>query len=169
MARYNGHWFIQITDINGDVATVRIPWNAPDTTTLATLATDMATLEAAVAALTNGKVTRQGVNALFNEAQYLVGTAPPTNAEYSSVTDGAKLQFATGDGQRTSVTIPAVIEAAFGSDSNVVDSTQAAVATFITAFEANAVPPSGSGTYNLYKGGIKVGKRARKRRTALIP
>lgn len=168
MASYRIRYFIQVTDINGDTALTSIESFSADTATLAQIATDMATLEVALAAATNGKVTRQSVEVLINEAQFLVGTTPPTNAEYSSVTDGARFQFANGQGERASSTIPAPLEALFGPSSNVIDSTQPQSAGWITAFESIARPPSGV-SFNLYKGGIKVGRRARRRRTALIP
>lgn len=169
MARYDFDWVFQVTDVNGDVATVRFPSNGPDTLTLAVLATDLATLATDLSAATNGKITRQGLSVRFSESAMVVGTSPPTNAEYSSVTDGARMQFATADGQRTSLTIPAPIEALFGASSNVVDSTNAHASALIADVATNCVPPSGSGTYNLYKGGIKVGKRARLRRSSLVP
>jgi len=169
MAAYNGHLVFQVTDINGDTATLRIPVPLPDTTTIANLATELGVFEPLIAALTNGKITRQGFSVLVNEAQFLVGTTPPVDAEYSSVTDGAKLQFASGNGDRASVTIPAPIEAMFGANSNVVDSTQTDTAAFIAQYKTSAGTEPGPTVLNLYKGGIKVGKRARRRRSALIP
>lgn len=168
MTNYKGTYDFQVTDFNGDVATVRFPVISSGTATIANLVTNAGTLETALAAATNGKVTRQGFSVLFNEAQYLVGTAPPNNAEYSSVTDGARLQFADGGGERMSVTIPAPLEALFGANSNVVDSTQTDVAAIIAAVASICNSLSGS-FFNLYKGGIKVGKRARRRRSPLIP
>src|SRR5215469_7423389 len=128
MANYKTRYFIQVTDINGDVAEVSVPSFNGDTATLAQFATNMASLEPLVAAVTNGKITKQGFSVLLNEAQYLVGTTPPNNAEYSSVTDGARLQFSNALGERTAVTIPAPLEAVFGANSNIVDSTQTDVA-----------------------------------------
>jgi len=168
MAAYNMEFVYTVVDINGDVAVVRVRRNDGDARTLAQLATTNAALEAGLAAMTNGKVIRQGVNVLFNEAQFLVGTTPPVNAEFSTVTDGAKFSFANGNGERTSTTIPAPIEALFGANSNVIDSTQTQAAAWIALIAADSNAPSGA-AYNLYKGGIKVGKRARIRRTSLIP
>jgi hypothetical protein len=168
MASYNLKYKIQVTDINGDVAEVTFPDHLIDTTTMATLAAAMANLVAALAPATNGKVTRQSVSILFNEAQFLVGTAPPTNAEYSSVTDGARFQFADGAGERSAVTVPAPIEALFGGNSNVVDSTQAQAAALITEFETQCHSSSGV-LFNLYKGGAKTGRHSRRRVTRLIP
>lgn len=168
MASYPLRFLLQVTDINGDTAEVSFPDYLADTTTVANLATAMALLEPEVAAITNGKITRQSVRILFNEAQYIVGTAPPTDAEYSSVTDGARIQIADGLGERSSFTIPAPIEAVFGANSNVVDSTQVGVAALLASIAVTLKSTSGN-FYNLYKGGIKTGRRARRRRSALIP
>jgi len=168
MASYVLHYNIQITDINGNVSTVRIPSFTSDATTIAATATLMATWVTDLAALTNGKITRQSLTILYSEAQYLVGSTPPNSAQYDSVTDGAKLNFATGAGARTAVTVPAPLLHVFGANSTVVDSTQADVAQFITDFEAHAFAPTNV-AYNLYKGGEKVGRGARKRQTNLIP
>ena len=168
MTSYNGRYYIQITDINGDVAEVSFPTREPDTTTLAAMQTGLAALATDLAAVTNGKVTRTSFRFLTNEAQYLVGTAPPNNAEYSSVTDGAKLNFADGSGERMSITIPAPLEAIFGASSNVVDSTEADIAALIAQVAASCISPNGV-TYNLYKGGVKTGKHSRRRVTKLIP
>lgn len=159
---------IQLTDFNGDTALVSFPDRIPDTNTIANQATQMATLVGALTAATNAKVTRQSFRILFNEAQYLVGTAPPTNAEYSSVTDGAKFNFADGAGERTAATVPAPIEALFGSNSNIIDSTQAQSAAFIAAVESVCHSPNGV-LYNLYKGGAKTAHHTRKRVTRLLP
>lgn len=168
MANYNIRLKVQITDINGDVAEATFPMHTSDASTLALVVTSLGTMATSLAALTNGKVTRQSFSVLVNEAQYLVGTTPPTNAEYSSVTDGARLSFADGSGERMAVTIPAPIEALFGTNSNVVDSTVSAVSTFIGDVAANCGSTSGV-AFNLYKGGIKVGRHSRKRVTKLIP
>lgn len=169
MARYNIRWHFQVTDINGDTANFSFPTNVPDTATLAGLATDVLAIEALLVPLTNGKVTNAGFTVLQGKSAIVVGTTPPNNAEYSSVTDGAKLQFASNDGQKTACTIPAPLEHVFGASSNVVDSTQTDVAALIAYIEANATTPTGTNQYAFYKGGIKVGKRARRRRSALVP
>jgi hypothetical protein len=168
MARYKLKYTVQVTDINGDVANVDVTSSIGDTVTVAGLATIMAGIVSPIAAATNGKVTRQSVTILFNQAQYLVGTTPPNNAEYSSVTDGARFQFADGAGERTSITIPAPLEAMFGSNSNVIDSTQTQAAGVITMMEANAGDLAGT-LFNLYKGGAKVGRGVRRRRSLLVP
>jgi hypothetical protein len=168
VATYNLEYVFEFVDVNGDTANVRIPSNQGDARTIAQLATTAGALGAAITACSNAKGIRTGVNILFTEAQLIVGTAPPTNAEYSSVTDGARLQFANGVGSRAAITIPAPLEADFGSSSNVVDSTNANIAALITAYAADASDKGGV-AFNLYKGGIKVGKRARRRRSSLVP
>lgn len=168
MASYKLEYNLVVVDVNGDQAQVRIPTFAADTNTLAALATIMAVWVPDIQALTNGKIIRQGLTVLLNEAQYLVGTAPPTNAEYSSVTDGARLAFANGAGARTALTVPAPLESIFGANTNVVDSTNANVATLIADIAAHTLAPFG-GAYNLYKGGVKTGRHSRKRVTHLIP
>lgn len=168
MANYNGRFEIQVTDINGDRAMVTFPWHGADTTVVSDIASACAALATVVAAATNGKITKQGFSLFINEAQYLVGTTPPNDAEYSSVTDGARFSFADGAGERTAATIPAPLEALFGANSNVVDSTQTQAAAIIAAVAAQCKSPAGA-AYNLYKGGVKTGRHSRKRATRLIP
>ena len=168
MARYKVTAVVQVVDVNGDTALVEANFSHADTVTIAQLATDVGNLATAVAQASNGKITRQSVKLLINEAQFIVGTAPPTNASYPSVTDGARFQFADGAGERASLTIPAPIEALFGAGSNVIDSTQTNSAAVIAYATANLTDLAGT-ALNLYKGGIKVGKRARRRRSALLP
>lgn len=168
MASYRGEIIFQVVDFNGDTALVRFPQFLTDTHTLANVAANVATLEALVAAATNGKVIRQSMSFLVNEAQYIVGTAPPNNAEYSSVTDGAHFSFADGSGNKTAVTIPAPLEAMFGANSNVIDSTQTQAAALIAGVATTTQSPANT-AYNLYKGGVKTGRHSRKRVTRLIP
>lgn len=168
MATYLVRYSFSVVDFNGDVAHVSFPDRLSDAETFAMAATNVATLAGVLAAATNGKIIRQSFQVLVNEAQYLVGTAPPTNAEYSSVTDGAKVSFADGAGERMGLTVPAPIEALFGASSNVVDSTQTQAAALIAAVEATCHSPNGV-LYNLYTGGAKTGRRYRKRVTRKIP
>jgi len=168
VASYPVHYILQVTDINGDVATVKVPSFHPDTTTLAAVATLLGTFATDIQALTQGKITRQSFGMLVNEAQFLVGTTPPFNLEYSSVTDGAHLSYASGQGERMALTVPAPLESIFGANSNVVDSTNANVATLSADIAAHAASPANH-NYNLYKGGVKVGKHSRRRATRLIP
>ena len=168
MANYKGSYTVEIVDINGDHAVMRIPTLQIDTRTLAQLATTSGALGTAIVALTNGKVVKTGFSFDIVTAQYLVGATPPFNAEYSSVTDGARMQFSNALRERMSATVPAPLEHVFGANSNIVDSTQADVAAFIALIAADATGASGT-AFNLYEGGVKTGKGARRRRTALIP
>ena len=168
MANYMAHHHFTIVDVNGDQATVTVPQQTPDSRTVAILATANAAIGTAILACSNGKTIQRSVTILLDEAQLIVGTTPPTNAEYSSVTDGARLQFANNIGERYAMTVPAPLESDFGAASNVVNPTDANVAALITTITADATGKSGT-TLNLYKGGIKVGKRARTRRSALVP
>ena len=168
MANYRTQYDFEVVDVNGDTANIRIQTLQPDTRTFAQMVTTTGALATAIIACSNGKIIRQGFSVLVNEAQFLVGTSPPTNAEYSSVTDGARLQFANSLGERGSITVPAPLETDFGSASNVVDSLDTNVAALIALLQASMVGASGT-ALNLYKGGIKVGRRARVRRSALVP
>lgn len=168
MANYPAEYLFTIVDVNGDQANVRIHTLQADTRTFAQMVTTTNTLATALIACSNGKIIRQGFSVLVNEAQLIVGTTPPTDAEYSSVTDGARLQFANALGERGSLTIPAPLEADFGAASNVVDPTNANVAALIALLQTDMVGDSGT-ALNLYKGGIKVGRRARRRRSSLVP
>lgn len=168
MATFHAYYTIEIVDVNGDVATTRMPFQAVDAGTVAGLHTGATNFGAALLACSNGKGIKTSMTILYDEAQLIVGTTPPTNAEYSSVTDGARLQFSNNTGERSSLTIPAPLESDFGAASNVVDPTDANVAALIAFWQANAADPAGV-HYNLYKGGIKVGRRARSRRSSLVP
>lgn len=168
MATYLVRYNFSVVDFNGDVAHVSFPDRLSDAETFAMAAGNVATFAADLAAATNGKIIRQSFAVLINEAQYLVGTAPPTNAEYSSVTDGAKLSFSDGAGERMAFTIPAPLEAVFGASSNVVDSTHNPPSALITDVETICHSPNGV-LYNLYQGGAKTGRRYRRRVTRKIP
>jgi hypothetical protein len=168
MASYPYHVAYQIVDFNGDSATMTVKSYAADTTTLAQIATNSTTIGTVLAAATNGKVIRRSAYVLFDVAQYLVGTTPPNNAEYSSVTDGARFNFGNAKGERVALTVPAPLEALFGVNSNVIDPLQTQSAAFIAAIEAATSGPDGVAD-NLYKGGVKVGRGARVRRSSLIP
>lgn len=168
MANYKIRQTFQIVDVNGDIASLEVPSVQPDTRTLAQAQSTNALLAAALTACSNGKVTRRGYSVMFDEAQYIVGTAPPTNAEYSSVTDGARLQFSNNLAERYALTVPAPLESVFGASTNIVDSTNANVAALIALIQTAASGASAT-LFNLYKGGTKVGRGARVRRTSLIP
>jgi len=168
MANYKGSYTFEYVDINGDTALMRIPTLQIDTRTLAQLATTSNTLGAAINLVTNGKAIKTGFSFEVVTAQYVVGASPPNNAEYSSVTDGARLQFSNALRERMSMTIPAPLEHVFGALSNIVDSTQTDVAALIALIAADAVGASGT-AFNLYEGGVKTGRGARRRRSSLVP
>jgi hypothetical protein len=163
MASYEVFYDIQVTDVNGDSATMRLRSLYPDTTDIAGLATTASTTVGLVAACTNGKVTGSAIYILFNRAQISAGTAPPpTNATYPSVTDGARLSFNNSNGLGRSVTIPAPLLSDFISGSNTVNPADANVAALITQVELLA---DLDGSTNLYQGGVKVGRHSRRRPT----
>lgn len=168
MANYYVEYEYQIVDVNGDTALTRVPSLQVDSLTVAQLVTKSGAIGAVLAACTNGKVIRTSASIGIVTAQFIVGTAPPTNAEYSSVTDGARLNFANGTGSRMSLTIPAPLESDFGTASNVVNPADGNIAPLIAEI-ASAATDRGGTLFNLYKGGVKVGRRARLRRSALVP
>lgn len=163
MASYELAYDIQITDVNGDSASMRIRSLYPDTTTIAGLATTAAANVTAVAACTNGKVTSSGVTILFNRAQISAGTAPPpASAVYPSVTDGARLTFNNSNGLARVVVVPAPLLSDFITGSNTVNPGDTNIGALITQIEALA---DIDGSTNLYQGGVKVGRHARRRPT----
>jgi hypothetical protein len=168
MANYYVEYEFQIVDVNGDTALTRVPSLQVDTVTLAAMITKSNAIGAALIACSNGKTVRTSISITNITAQLIVGSAPPTNAEYSSVTDGARLNFANGTGARMSLTVPAPLESDFGPSSNVVNPLDTNVAALIGEIASTATDRGGT-LFNLYKGGIKVGKRARLRRSSLVP
>lgn len=164
MATYLFHYEVEIGDVDGNVANTSLRAAVVDTVTVAQLATEVATFAADVQAASNGKVIRQGVSILFNEAQILPGATPPTDAVYPTVTDGARLNFSNGGGVTAHMTVPAPTEATFlpAPQRNYVD--PAGDASALIAFvKAHATDIAGT-PLNLYQGGIKVGRGAPKRR-----
>jgi hypothetical protein len=168
MANYPARYTIEVVDVNGDVAITTMPTLHGDANTVAQMATESGLFNTALAATTNSKVIKRSVTILFDEAQLVVGSSPPNNAEYSSVTDGARLQFSNNLGERYSMTVPAPLESDFGTSSNVVNSADTNVAALISFIISHATNQAGT-LFNLYKGGIKVGRRARRRRSSLVP
>lgn len=161
--------FLEVVDVNGDHSLVSYPTTADDaTTTLANLETASTNFAAAVAACTNSLVVKRSFSMLLDEAHLVVGSSPPNNAIWPSVTDGARLTFKNNKGERFSLTIPAPLATDFGAGSNVVDSTDPNIDALITLLQVQAMNPNGT-AYNLYDGGAKTGKRARRRRNNLVP
>lgn len=164
MPNYKTTFMVQIVDINGDTAETSYTANFNGTevfSDLVTLQNEFATL---LSAITNGKVIRQRFSVLVDEAQLLVGTTPPNEAEYSKVETGARLQFANAQGSRASLTVPAPILATFNAagNANTVDPTQAGVAALIAFIKANSFD-DGLNALNLYQGGVRVSHHARRR------
>lgn len=161
MATFDGWFTYEITDINGDTANMRITAPTVDTTTVAGLKTASDSLGALIAALTNGKVTATGYGLLFLRAQISTATAPPpSNATYPSVTDGARLTFTNSNGGQRVVVVPAVKLDAFVTGTNTVNPDQSDVAALIADIESLT---DLDGATNLFSGGVKVGKHARRR------
>jgi len=163
MASFVYEYTFQITDVNGDSAQMRIKSFAPDTTTIASLVTNSSTLNGLIAPLTNGKVTARGVTLTVDKAQISSATAPPpADAVYPSVTDGARMNFSNNIGARRVVVVPAPVESVFKTDTNTVNPDQSDVAAFIAEIIALGEDPAAT---NLYEGGVKIGRHARKRAT----
>lgn len=163
MATYTVYNDIQITDVNGDSALVRVQDTAADTVTLATAAANLAIIVGVVAACTNGKVTSSGMHVVVSRAQISASTAPPpTNATYPSVTDGARLNFSNSSGGTRNVTIPAPLLSDFISGTNTVNPSDSNIAPLIAELEALT---DLSGSTNLFQGGEKVAHHSRKRVT----
>lgn len=162
MANYDTWIIATLTDANGDSAQMRIPLGpVAEATTLTGFATTIAAYITALGApgtITNAKVTSIVGSFLYEKAN----PTGAVNAVYSSVTDGARLNFLNSLGGKGVSTIPAPVPAVFGAAPNE-DTVDAGgvVATYITWYEATAA--AGGSHLNLYNGGVKVGRGARKR------
>lgn len=165
--KYRTYLNIEVGDINGDVAVMRLPtFTNDDTVTVAALVATLSAISGALGApgvITNGKVIRRGVSLIVDEAQ-LAGGTPALDAEFPSVADKARLGFTNAEGSRLQVAIPAPIEAIFHSPpaDDTVDPASA-VAALITAIEAQC-RDVGFNLYNLYTGGVRQKSRARRRK-----
>lgn len=165
MANYRTRYNQTIADVDGNLANISFTAGAePDTVTIAQLITNLNAFGAAFAAATNGKPVRGSVEVLGFEAQIVPGATPPTDATYPSVTDGARLNFSNSGGSTGHITIPAPTETTFLAppQRDFVDPAGDAAA-LIAFMQANASDAAGH-ALNLYQGGIKVGRRARRRR-----
>lgn len=164
MPNYRLNFELQVVDINGDTAAVTFNSVAPDSFTVAEAVTEVNDFATLIAAVTNGKVIRQRFGILADEAQLLVGTTPPNEAEYSKVETGARIQFSNSDGARASLTVPAPILAVFSAagNANTVNPTQAGMANLITFLKLNMLDDGGT-PLNLYQGGVRVSRHARRR------
>lgn len=161
MANYRTFLNITLLDAQGNIARQRIDLGLlPDSDTVAGLATDMAGYITALGApgvVTNAKVLEQSVTVLLSKSQ-AGGSGPALDAEFTSVADAARLQFANSAGDRASLSIPAPIPTVFGTLplENVVDPAGAA-APVIAWMIAHAGGPA---LLNLYEGGVKISRRA---------
>ena len=161
MANYDIYYDITLTDVNGDSATTHVKSVNADTAALAGMSTTATAVANVIGACSNAKVTAIGLHTTFTKAQISAGTAPPpANATYPSVTDGARLQFANSAGDRRAVTVPAPLLADFITGSNTVNASNTNVAALIAELEALNDPQGGT---NLYEGGVKTGRHARRR------
>jgi hypothetical protein len=161
MANYDTLYTFQITDINGDSATATLRQSLTDTSTIVAIKALADALQTALAACTNGKVTKEAFTVLLNKAQISSGTAPPpAGAVYPSVTDGARLNFSGAAGENRSITIPAPLLSDFVTGTNTVNPADANIAALITVIEG--MNDEGL-VANLYEGGVKVGHHARRR------
>jgi hypothetical protein len=157
------YWF-DIVDIDGDVARTSVNTNVSDIGVVGDLDTNSNSLGTPLAAATNGKVIGRGCTILLDRAQLVVGSSPPADAIYPKVETGARLHFSNANGSRASWTVPAPKEAVFktGGERNTVDPAATLSANLITAFEAVADDVGGN-ALNLYQGGVRTGKHARRR------
>jgi hypothetical protein len=164
MATYRLTYWFDVVDIDGDVARTSVMTEVSDAGVVSDLVTNSGTLGTAIAAATNGKIIGEGVTILFLRAQLLVGTSPPADAIYPKVETGARFHFSNSNGSRASMTIPAPKETVFktGGERNTVDPTATPSAGLIAAFESIASDVGGN-PLNLYQGGVRTGKHARRR------
>lgn len=164
MANFRIRYVQQVADIDGQVATTSFEATSPDSTTVAQLITKLNAFGAALAPATNGKVVRTSVSILGMEAQLIPGTPPPTDAIYPSVTDGARINFSNSQGATGHLTIPAPTEGTFlaAPQRDFVD--PAGDAAALIAFIQTSATDTGQNYLNLYQGGIKTGRGARRRR-----
>lgn len=163
MANFTIELEYTFTDVNGDTAQMRVRNVQPDTATIANLVTLANGLGAVIDPCTNAKNTRVGVGITVLEAQISAATAPPpASATYPSVTDGAKMTFDNSNGGRRVVVVPAPVLTDFITGTNTVNPADGNISALIAFIEGLADLP---GTTNLYAGGVKVGRHARRRVT----
>lgn len=168
MANYYLETTLTLTDANGDTAQLKFPvGDTTDTITLAAMVADVNALITALGApgtITNAKVTSAKITALVLKAN-------PTgalNAQFSQVTDGARLNFLNSAGGRGVLVVPAPIPTVFAGPPNedVVDS-GGPIAALITYYTGHASHEGG--LLNVYNGGVKVGRHARRRAQHKVP
>jgi len=153
-----------VVDINGDTAQVVLNTVTDDAALISDLTAEVGNFATALAATTNGKIIRQRLSFLVDEAQLIVGTTPPNEAEYSKVETGARINFSNAEGSRGAITVPAPILANFSAagNANTVNPTSTAMAALIAFVKANMADKGGN-LLNLYQGGVRVSHHARRR------
>jgi hypothetical protein len=164
MANFNVTFYQEVADVDGNIAVVSAKRYLADTSTMAVIITSLNDFGTALVAATNGKVVRASFKVQVLEAQLIPGSTPPVDALYPSVTDGARMNFSNSDGATGHITVPAPTGTTFLDPPlrDIVDPTGDAAA-LITWMQTYATD-SGGTHLNLYQGGIKVGRGARKRR-----
>jgi len=125
-------------DVKGNTATTRF-YLADTGTAITQAAAGQAILNAMLALSNAAFQTARGP--LTNVARQVVyGTA----AQFLSVEDKATFTFSAADGSIHRIKVPAPKIALFEVDQETIDNSQSDVATFITAFLANAVTAAGA-------------------------
>ena len=168
MATYAVSYHLTLTDANGNTAQMVVPaGDLTDTATVANLVTNITGLLTALGApgtITNAKVTSARISILEEKAS----PSGAVDAEFSGVEDGAQLNFQNSQGARGILRIPAPIPTVFAAapNENVVDP-GGPVSALITWYVAHA--GSGINLINVYNGGVKVGRHARRRAQHKVP
>ena len=162
MANYDTFIVLDLTDANGNRASMRVSLGSvADTVTLAVFAANITAALTALGApgtITNAKVTSAVGSFVYEKAS----PSGALDAQYSGVEDGARISMVNSLGGKISSTIPAPVPAVFGAAPNedTVDSAGPAAAWI--AYLAGHAVSNGSVT-NVYNGGVKVGRHARRR------
>lgn len=162
LAKFRIYQSVTLRDVDGQSATTgyHTELSAADAT-----ATNMEagsdSFNTVLAATTNAKVVQRSAHIRFDEAQG-VGT----DGEFPLVSQKALLHFSNAQGSRSSLSIPAPLEAIFRSppSDDIVDPANAAVAAVIAFIVANA-SDVGSNLYNLFQGGALASHRRSRRRS----
>lgn len=163
MANFKVIYVFTVTDVDGHQSNVSISGGPTgDTNTLAALKTNSDTVNTALAAVTNGKVTRRSLAVTLDEAQG-VGT----DAEFPNIEQRASAVFANAEGSKAILHVPAPVEAIFRSPpvDDIVDPNNALMSAFITAVQGVA-RDQGANPLNLFLGGA-MSTRRRARRVSI--
>lgn len=161
MANYQVAYHLTFRDIDGAVAvTTGHNGHVADATTMAQLATHLASFAAAVQGASNGLVVQTSVSFLVTEI-----TGVGADAQFPLTSQKAVLRYANAAGARAQVAIPAPKEIIFRSppSDDIVDSGQALV-TAITASVAADLGDLAGGTLNVFAGGALTSHHRSRRR-----